>query len=179
LGDPSSDLLHLDLQKIEDERRYEVKATRIAEGFAGGRFDRGPVDAVMRGNKIYAIETGAPNIWEINLPAKLTAVKSAFDQPKHFHLAQNYPNPFGHKVTSHYGGKPSTTIRFELDRPGKVSLKIYNLNGQIVQTVLDGVHNSQGSYTITVDMNDFGSGIYFYVLDSESRRLVKKMTWMK
>jgi glucose/arabinose dehydrogenase len=176
LGDPGNDLLHLELRKIETGQRYEVKVTRLVEGFSGGRFDRGPVDAVMLGNKIYAIETGSPNIWEITLPAKLTSVKSDFDQPGRFHLAQNYPNPF---CPAFSGGNPSTTIRFDLDRPSKVSLKIYNLSGQTVQTVLDDVHNSQGSHAVTVDMSDHGSGIYFYVLVFESRRLVKKLMWVK
>ncbi len=181
LGDPGNDLLHLDLRKIEAEQRYEVKVTRLVEGFSGGRFDRGPVDAVMLGNKMYVLETGAPNIWEITLPANPTLVKSDVAQPSNFHLAQSYPNPFSSEAKfPGIGGKnPSTTIQFELDAPGKVSLKIYNLSGQIVQTVLNDVHNAQGSHTVTVDMSGHGSGIYFYVLDFGGRKLAKKMTWMK
>lgn len=93
----------------------------------------------------------------------LTRVPEAFD------LLQNYPNPFN----------PSTTIEYTVDAPGKVSLKIYNLQGQLIKTVLNNVTQSYGVQKVKVDMADAASGIYFYVVQIGDRKLAKKMTLMK
>jgi hypothetical protein len=86
-----------------------------------------------------------------------------------FGLEQNYPNPFN----------PSTEIKFTLDRPSNVSLKIYNLAGQLVQTVIDNAVMQAGAHTAVVDMSRQPTGVYFYTLQQGNRILAKKMLLVK
>jgi hypothetical protein len=78
--------------------------------------------------------------------------------PKEYMLAQNYPNPFN----------PSTVIRFALPRSGYMSLKIYNIVGQEVSSLVAG-YLPAGAFRATwdgIDMNGkaVSSGVYFYRL---------------
>lgn len=88
--------------------------------------------------------------------------------PKNLHLKQNYPNPFN----------PSTQIQFSLPSSGKVSLKVYNLIGQVVQVLVDEIRNT-GSYTATFDATGLSSGIYFYQLEFDGAVISNKMLLMK
>src|SRR6185369_18002568 len=72
-------------------------------------------------------------------------------EPKGFALAQNYPNPFN----------PSTKIQFSLQSDAMVSVKVFNLLGQEVATMLDQ-EMTAGVNTLTFDGSALGSGIYFY-----------------
>lgn len=89
--------------------------------------------------------------------------------PHRFTLDQNYPNPFN----------PTTNIRFKLDTAGKVSLKIYNVSGQLVKTVVDQTKIQAGVHTYQVNMSDLSNGVYFYQLQKGSETLTKKLTLMK
>jgi hypothetical protein len=73
-------------------------------------------------------------------------------EPGEFALRQNYPNPFN----------PTTTIRFELPEPAVVSLKIYNVLGQEIATLLDGQPMDDGVEEIDFDASALPSGVYFY-----------------
>ena len=89
--------------------------------------------------------------------------------PSVFVLGQNYPNPFN----------PATTIDISLPETGLTSLKVYDLNGRLVQTVFENANKLRGSYSFHVDMSRQPSGMYFYVLEQGSLKLTKKMTLMK
>ncbi|MBI5215020.1 MAG: T9SS type A sorting domain-containing protein [Ignavibacteriae bacterium] len=98
--------------------------------------------------------------------------------PATFKLEQNYPNPFN----------PMTTVQFELQVPSKVTLKIYNLLGQEVATILNDVDMEDGVQAIELDATSFSSGVYFYKLEANgfdedgqkhSFQSVKKMTLIK
>ncbi len=89
--------------------------------------------------------------------------------PENFSLYNAYPNPFN----------PSTNIKFDLAKTGNVSLKIYNVMGQLVKTVIDNKNMSQGQYKFTVNMDNYSSGIYFYKLKQNNRTITKKMILMK
>ncbi|MCJ7553400.1 MAG: family 10 glycosylhydrolase, partial [Ignavibacteriaceae bacterium] len=67
-------------------------------------------------------------------------------------LEQNYPNPFN----------PTTMIRFNLSEAGIVSLKIYNLLGQEVASLINSEFYNSGSYELNFDASNLPSGIYFY-----------------
>ena len=93
--------------------------------------------------------------------------------PKAYKLSQNFPNPFN----------PSTTISFDVKERGHVSLKIYNVAGQLVKTLADGVKDAK-HYEITWDgTNNHGfkvaSGVYFYKMQSKSFSQTKKMVLLK
>jgi len=89
--------------------------------------------------------------------------------PIEFELAQNYPNPFN----------PGTSIQFSLSRAEHAQIELYNVLGQHVKTLLDGVIEA-GSHTVEWDGTDrdgqnTASGIYFYRLTVGNQEQTKKM----
>ncbi len=89
--------------------------------------------------------------------------------PNEFKLYQAYPNPFN----------PSTNIRFSLQQSGLVSLKVYNLVGQLVKTIIDNEYLNAGEHSYKVVMNEFSSGVYFYSLTQGDQQITKKMVLIK
>ena len=109
----------------------------------------------------------------IVVPVVLTVNDLSVDDPtgalpQEFSLYQNYPNPFNSE----------TTFRFDLKQAGATTLKIYNLLGQEVATVVDGVLEA-GQHTLSVNMNGLASGVYLYRLESGDFSGVKKLVLMK
>ena len=88
--------------------------------------------------------------------------------PVKYQLDQNYPNPFN----------PSTTIEFTLPKSEFVELKVYNLLGKEVSTLVSKKLN-QGNYTYTFDGSNLASGIYYYQLTAGDYGEVKKMILLK
>ena len=84
--------------------------------------------------------------------------------PDAYYLNQNYPNPFN----------PETSIAFGLPENGKVSLKVYNLLGKEVATLVEG-HLPAGAYEFNWSAATVASGIYFYKLEAPGFTCVKKM----
>ncbi len=79
-------------------------------------------------------------------------------------LGQNYPNPVSGK----------TTIPFRLNNSGKLTIKLYNAHGSLVQEIASGNYSS-GENIVTFDSTNLPSGIYFYQLESSGIRQAKKM----
>ncbi|MBN1349744.1 choice-of-anchor D domain-containing protein [candidate division KSB1 bacterium] len=97
----------------------------------------------------------------------------AFGLPQMYELHQNYPNPFN----------PETVIKYNLPESGKMDLKIYNVMGQLVRTLADGVHKA-GYHSVTWDgRNDNGrmvsSGIYFFKMKTHSAVHTRKMMLLR
>jgi hypothetical protein len=88
--------------------------------------------------------------------------------PEAYALEQNYPNPFN----------PSTTISFSLPHAGQANLKVFNMLGQEVATLVNGSLTA-GSYQVQFNPAGLASGVYFYKLTSGDFSQVKKMTLMK
>ncbi len=88
--------------------------------------------------------------------------------PKLFGLNQNYPNPFN----------PITTIAFELPNKDEIKLTVYNILGQEVQSLAEGLFEA-GLHTVQFDGDKFASGIYLYRLESTDISLTKKMVLIK
>ena len=88
--------------------------------------------------------------------------------PGVFELSQNYPNPFN----------PTTTINYSVPKTGMVSLKVYNVLGQVVATLYAGTQQS-GSHTAVFDGSRLASGVYFYRLDAGNASITKKLVLMK
>ena len=85
-----------------------------------------------------------------------------------FKLNQNYPNPFN----------PSTTIEFDLPKSSEVSLKVYNILGEEVATLLSGSLLS-GSHSVEWDASNLASGVYLYRLQAGDYVETRKMVVMK
>jgi len=88
--------------------------------------------------------------------------------PQSFKLFQNYPNPFN----------PTTTIRYQIPKEGFVTLKVYNLLGKEVKSLVNGYKNA-GSYNISFDASEFPSGVYFYRLSTGNFNQTKKLVLLK
>jgi tetratricopeptide (TPR) repeat protein len=83
-------------------------------------------------------------------------------------LFANYPNPFN----------PSTIIKYQLSEASLVSLKVYDVMGKEVTTLVNSFQN-KGSYDITFNAQGLSSGIYFYKLNVNGKQLINKMLLMK
>ena len=84
--------------------------------------------------------------------------------PMVFHLAQNYPNPF----------QSSTSIKYSLPKSSNVKIQIYNIKGQLVETLIDRPLPA-GIHTVDWDGKDMSSGIYFCKLYADNGSITKKM----
>lgn len=109
------------------------------------------------------------NLRMLWMEAKIPGQPSSVDEnngfaPEDFMLEQNYPNPFN----------PATTIAFYLPRSGRVSLKIIDVAGREVLTLIDGDLKA-GRHEALFEANGFASGVYFYRLQMENFSLTKKL----
>lgn len=95
-------------------------------------------------------------------------VKKLEEMPTQYELSQNYPNPFN----------PTTTIKFSVPVEGMVSLKVYNVVGEEVETLLDA-YKGAGSYEVSFDASKLSSGVYMYTLRTEKMSFTKKMILVK
>lgn len=100
--------------------------------------------------------------------AKPKAREVPADQPETVTLQQNYPNPFN----------PSTVISFDLPEKAYVRLGVYNVVGQKVASLVDGVQD-KGSHKVTWDGSENPSGIYIYQLEVNGKVYTRKMTLIK
>ena len=89
--------------------------------------------------------------------------------PNSFELMQNYPNPFN----------PSTTITYKLPKVTKVTLRIYNVLGQLVANLIDNQIIQAGSHEVKWNASSLSSGVYFYELRAEDVMKTKKMMLLK
>lgn len=98
-----------------------------------------------------------------------TSVQSAtMHIPKNFSLKQNYPNPFN----------PTTNIAFEIPRGSMVTLRVYNILGQVVKTLVHGV-KAPGHYTVRFNGSGLASGLYIYRIQAGSFVQSKKLMLVK
>jgi hypothetical protein len=97
-----------------------------------------------------------------------TAVGKTDQLPEEFQLGQNYPNPFN----------PSTDISYTIAKAGNVTLKVYNMLGQCVTTLVNG-HQAANTYTVKFNASGLSSGVYLYELRAGSSVITKKMVLMK
>jgi hypothetical protein len=88
--------------------------------------------------------------------------------PTQFELSQNYPNPFN----------PSTTIRFSLPKETQLKINIYNILGELVQTLAEGTYEA-GYHKVTFNASSLPSGAYIYRIESSDFVQVRKMLLLK
>ena len=119
----------------------------------------------------YSMEDNWINVYKNNAGTGVDFVKGI--DRKSFDLSPNYPNPFN----------PKTTIRFSIDEPSQVSLKIYNIRGQLIKTLIDDFRES-GRHKIIWDGTNsrnqpVASGLYFFQFNSGDQVITKKMLLLK
>jgi hypothetical protein len=99
-----------------------------------------------------------------------TAVKAMTPgSASEFRLAQNFPNPFN----------PTTKISFALAKTEHARLVVYDLLGQHVKTLFDGIADGRKEYIVTFDASRLASGMYFYKMQTPTRTDVKRMILIK
>jgi hypothetical protein len=86
-----------------------------------------------------------------------------------FALHQNYPNPFN----------PQTNISYSLPRASSVTLKVYDILGREVMSLIKSERESEGIHNVTFDATNLPSGVYFYRLQAEKFVETKRMVLMK
>ncbi len=91
-----------------------------------------------------------------------------FDLPTHYSLAQNFPNPFN----------PSTTIKYTVPQNGPVTIKLYDVTGREVATLVNEV-KTVGSYDLKFNASGLASGVYIYRMIAKDFVSVKKMSILK
>ncbi|MEO8168131.1 MAG: right-handed parallel beta-helix repeat-containing protein [bacterium] len=98
----------------------------------------------------------------------LTTVQDNLGRPTISSLYQNYPNPFN----------PSTTIRFDLTRPEFAELKVFDLLGRELRTLVSSTLTA-GIHSVVFEANDLASGVYFYRLSTGEFVSTKKFLFQK
>jgi photosystem II stability/assembly factor-like uncharacterized protein len=98
----------------------------------------------------------------------VSVIQTSTQSPDAFSLKQNFPNPFN----------PTTKISFAVKNSTFASLKIFDMNGKEVKTLVDG-NISAGTYEINFNASELNSGVYFYTLKTNEFTETKKMTLIK
>jgi hypothetical protein len=130
------------------------------------------LDSLKQDNYVYVFNhltnawKFAQNMMGANLNKPGTTVNELI--PKEYDLSQNYPNPFN----------PTTTINYQLPSKSHVTLKIYDILGNLVKVLVDGEKNP-GYYQVTWNGTGIASGVYFYRLVSGSFVSTKKLILLK
>jgi len=129
---------------------------------------------MQSGSLAYSMNISGGKIWAGRLdglyykPDTITGIGDDIETPSAFSLSQNYPNPFN----------PSTNINFSLEADGQTTLKVYNVIGKEVATLVDG-YTKAGNHSVTFNAEDLPSGVYLYKLVSPSGTKTGKMTLLK
>ena len=152
-------------------RRREVEpGTYVYQGF--NYFTSSGLILLVGSNKdqpdtgVVSAEHGGINIIKFNSPA--SAVAGGAVIPASMSLSQNYPNPFN----------PSTRIEFSLPSAQHVILKVYDLLGRAVGTLVDS-RMSEGTHSVEWTPHNNESGVYFYRLQTDGATIVKKLLYIK
>jgi aminopeptidase N len=103
-----------------------------------------------------------------SITQKVTSIRKDFSGPSEYSLHQNFPNPFN----------PSTTIEFVIPGSGHVQLRIFDILGRTVETLLNQTME-QGVYNVVWNAQQFPTGIYYYRLQTENFVTTKKMSLIK
>jgi len=128
------------------------------------------VDLDMNNNGYVFAATHGRGMFKSDTPVEVREEKDVL--PEEFTLNQNYPNPFN----------PITTISYSIAKPSRVQLKIYDISGREIETLVDGTIDP-GNYVYRYDASNLASGVYYYsmniVTNEGNHRLTKKMILLK
>ena len=110
-----------------------------------------------------------PRRWDsVTVDINLTDIGEHHSNPTEYRLYDNYPNPFN----------PSTTIRYSIPEASFTSIKIYDVLGNEVSSLVNET-KSAGTYAVEFNANDLSSGIYYYALQAGSFNETRKMILLR
>jgi len=128
-----------------------------------------PSFVCVHNGDLYITDNGSQSVRKIsNILATDIEDGSEKNLPMRYSLEQNYPNPFN----------PSATIEYSIPVAGTVSLKVFNVLGKEITTLVNGEMNA-GNYSVQFDASRLVSGIYFYQLRSGNFTETKRMLLLK
>jgi hypothetical protein len=159
-----------DWMALDGKNDYHLlsKAAAVGTGFT----PPAPTATNHWGNPYFGNGTqtlpGDANIGALGVGSPTAVSKQSSGLPGSYTLSQNYPNPFN----------PSTIISYTIPKSQFVTLKVYNLLGQLITTLVNKQQNA-GTYQVSFEPNKLSSGIYFYSINSGSFSSVKKMMYIK
>ena len=161
-----NDELPFKTNTVESDGNYKLLLYGI-----NGEIIKGEDNLLLTSNSEFEIETII--VSNVLGEAMMVNIKDNI-HPNKFELNQNFPNPFN----------PNTSIQFSLGQNELISLNIYDIQGRIVNSLINNITYSSGYHYISWDgTNDLGtqvpSGVYFYKLIGENQTQIKKMILMK
>jgi hypothetical protein len=163
LGNTRTDNLFVPLEGMRIPIDFEINNVSPGKTQRDGQLD---YSSAANGNSWSNVGlwtyTWNGNKWEV------TGVTDRNQTVKSYKLEQNYPNPFN----------PSTSIRYSIIQPGKVVLKVYDILGREITTLVNQFQVA-GNYTVNFDASKLASGVYFYRIESGAFQNVKKMMLLK
>ena len=112
--------------------------------------------------------TQGDGVWRRPLSQIISVQNISTEVPAQFSIEQNYPNPFN----------PTTNLEFGISKMGFVSLKVYDVIGKEVATLVNE-SLSPGSYQVEFDGSNLTSGVYFYRMETGSFTDTKRMLLIK
>ena len=116
---------------------------------------------------VIAAQLSIDNITATATPTNVDDTQS--ETPRTFNLSQNYPNPFN----------PTTFINYELPVNGFVTLKVYDVLGKEVATLVNAEMQAEGTHSVQFNASGLSSGIYFYRLEAGNNTQAKRLVLMK
>ena len=129
---------------------------------------RGNHDVFLNANSYIELPIVNPGAGALEFAFADETNGSETNQPSRFSLSQNYPNPFN----------PNTVIEYSIAKASHVELKVYDLLGREVQTLVSSIQNP-GSHSVTFNALNLSSGVYFYRLTAGGFTDVKRMILLK
>jgi hypothetical protein len=153
--------------QISDNNFKPLPIGGLGQGYQGDN-----ISITSGNNKLWPVwmdnRTGIYQIWTVPIEISSVDVEQTSEIISEFRLEQNYPNPFN----------PTTTWSFVIGQRSLVSLKVYDVLGNEVATLINDEKPS-GSYEIEFNATDLSSGIYFYQLQAGSFVDTKKMILLR
>ncbi|MER3522733.1 MAG: hypothetical protein C4326_01355 [Ignavibacteria bacterium] len=125
-------------------------------------------------DRTLAAGTHARGVFTTQLPSGPTSVDAQAGHPAEFRLHQNFPNPFSAAGSDVVGGNASTTIAFTLGRASFVSLKVFDVAGREVGTLLEQ-NMAAGTHAHTFRAHHLAAGVYLYRLSAGGVTQTRKM----
>jgi len=149
---------------IAVNQNSELKSSGYTDSLGNYNFNSA---LIQNGDPVNLVVTGK-NLKPFDGEMTLTSISNVLQNPERYSLSQNYPNPFN----------PVTHLEFGISDLGFVSLKVYDVLGNEIKTLVNEI-KSPGVYKVVFDGSNLSSGMYFYKINAGEFTEVKKMTLLK